>query len=259
MQTPVSISFLSVYPHEDEGTFPPLTRLKMERDTKPVVVKWIEAKEENVKEQNVKQSPVVLEKNEQCARRLEKQLQEEEENAREQSGPTARPEDIWEAKATGNWEDVPSDEAVYVKAGGRYYQPLFEYPMMLQFWSLLHKRARAARKRSDESRDQAKRISRAKSQAIFGAQACRGVWSAPDPIIVVMMIRHLSATPFYAARRVTPKSSKGTEAWKWSSTGWHERGVDGSYSPWTSLGTTTIVKKSPVRIFTMTCSWSIRT
>ena len=116
MQTPVSISFLSVYPHEDEFVTPPLTRFKMKGGKR--LVKWVE-----VKEENANLSRVLSEENEQWARRVESMLDSLSNQLQEEG----------EEEEESHWEDVPSDEAVCVKVGGKTYQPLFRYPMIIQF------------------------------------------------------------------------------------------------------------------------------
>jgi len=116
LQSPVSISFLSVYPHEDERLSPPLTRIKLNKHGKKLV-KWVE-----VSQENRRKSRVLSEENERLVSVVKEMLVSQLEEGR--TSPS---------KQESHWGDVPSDEAVCVKVDGKYYQPLFEYPMVIQF------------------------------------------------------------------------------------------------------------------------------
>jgi hypothetical protein len=110
LQSPVSISFLSVYPHEDERLSPPLTRIKLNKHGKKLV-KWVE-----VSQENRRKSRVLSEENERLVSAVKEMLVS--------TSPS---------KQESHWGNVPSDEAVCVKVDGKYYQPLFEYSMVIQF------------------------------------------------------------------------------------------------------------------------------
>jgi len=136
LQTPVSISFLSVYPHEDERLSPPLTRIKMGKGGKKLV-QWVEVSKKwvEVSQENRKKSRVLSEENEHMGSAVKKTLNLtwQGQSTLEKESPFFR--DCWR-DSIGNqslWKDVPSDEAVCVKVDGKYYQPLFEYHMEIQF------------------------------------------------------------------------------------------------------------------------------